>query len=256
MNSLDGYINVNLFKRIIDEASAYPETVLVLHRRGESLLHPEITTLLAYVAAKKFGDVQMATNATLLTGRLYDLLVRSLTFISFSLDAARTYNMTRVPATYETVEKNILKFLEYNKGRVRTQASMVRTGSACDEDIKQFKEVWGERVDRVRIYEEHSRNGVFGSLNTPRRERRPCVMPFYEMLVYDDGRVGRCNHDWNGDALGDLKLSTIAEIWYSQPYESLRNQHNKLVFSDAVCGKCDSWYPEIAKQGTGEVMEK
>ncbi|MBF0329983.1 MAG: radical SAM protein [Nitrospirae bacterium] len=255
MQELSGYINWDLFVKIIDEASLYPETIIVLHRRGESMMHPRFKELLRYVAGK-FGEIQMATNATLLVEDKFASIVDSITFLSFSLDVPSVYEKTRVPAKYGMVEKNILKFLDFNQGRVKTQTSMVRSDYTTDEDIETFKRLWQSKVDRVRVYDEHSKDGRFGSLDTPRAERKLCVMPFYEMLVYDDGGVGRCNHDWNGDPMGNVNNQTLYGIWHSENYRGLRGQHERLEFTDAVCRSCDSWYPEIGNQGTGEVLER
>ena len=41
VDNLNGFIDLDLFKKLISEIEKYPDTVLVLHRRGESLLHPE-----------------------------------------------------------------------------------------------------------------------------------------------------------------------------------------------------------------------
>ncbi|MBF0343323.1 MAG: radical SAM protein [Nitrospirae bacterium] len=255
VENLNGYMELELFKKIIEETANYPQTVIVLHRRGESMLHPMFNEILYHVA-NKFEEVQMATNSTLLTQDKFEAIVKGLTFLSFSLDPPATYNKTRIPAKYDKVERNILNFLEFNKGRVRTQASMVKTDNVLEEDVLVFKEIWRDRVDRVRIYEEHSINGVFGAMQIPRKNRQPCVMPSYEILIYDNGHVGRCNHDWNGDPMGDLNHSTIREIWHNRKYEDLREQHQRLEFKDIVCKECDSWYPEIGIQGTGEVLEK
>ena len=202
VNNLKGYIAFKVFRKIITEAGNYPETIIVLHRRGESMLHPHFNKMLHYVAGK-FKEVQMATNATVLNEDKFEAIVNTITFLSFSLDAPDVYNKTRIPAQYHLVERKILKFLEFNKGRVKTQASMVRTEAASEEDVRLFNKIWHDRVDRVRIYEEHSKGGVFGALKTSRPGRKPCVMPVYEMLVYEDGKIGRCNHDWNGNPMGD-----------------------------------------------------
>ncbi|MDD3905544.1 MAG: radical SAM protein [Candidatus Omnitrophica bacterium] len=255
LDNLNGYMDFTLFKKIIDEASAYPETIIVLHRRGESLLHPRFNDIINYIAGK-FKEIQLATNATLLTEEKFEAIVKGLNFISFSLDTPGNYDKTRIPARYEIVESRILKFLQFNKGRVRTQASMVKTEKTKETDVAIFKDVWRARVDRVRIYEEHSVGGVFGAMNNPRRERKTCVMPFYELLIYDSGRAGRCNHDWDGEPMGDVNANTISEIWHSQRYSSLRKEQRELKFSDAVCKDCDCWYAEIGKQGTGDVIEK
>jgi radical SAM protein with 4Fe4S-binding SPASM domain len=259
LSPLSGFMEPELFKKIINEAAQYPETVIVLHRRGESLLHPNFIDFLNLIAGK-FKEVQIATNATLLTEEKFKAITSAITFISFSLDAPDAYNNTRVPAKYEDVERKIIRFLEFNKtiagGKVRTQASMVKTELTPEVNVAVFKEIWKDRVNRIRVYEEHSKDGVFGAIKTPRSQRRPCVMPSYEMLIYDDGNAGRCNHDWNGNPLGDIKTHTITEIWTNAAYKGLREQHQSLEISDPVCKNCDSWYPEMGTQGTGEVIEK
>jgi hypothetical protein len=134
---------------------------------------------------------------------------------------------------------------------------MVRTADTTNEDVTRFSDLWCERVDRVRIYQEHSTNGRFGSLVRQRPVRQPCVMPFYEMLIYFDGQVGRCNHDWDGPPLAELGPSmTISQIWHGAIYQDLRRQHQTLNILDSVCRYCDSWYPQEGEQGTGKVVTK
>jgi len=258
MEALDGFIDYSFFARLIDEIEIHPETILVLHRRGESLLHPQFLDIMKYVKAK-FKNVQLATNATLLDKAKSQGIIESVTFLSFSIDTPRLYESTRRPAKYKSIEKKILQFLEMNRTQgnpVKTQVSMVKTSHVSAADLQTFKEIWTPRVDRVRIYEEHSANGNFGSLHRARQARKPCVMPFYEMLIYYDGKIGRCNHDWDGEPLGDLNHNSINEIWHGEIYDKLRRQHKTLKIEDSVCAKCDSWYPEEGIQGTGEVTEK
>ena len=254
VNDLTGYMDLELFKSIIDQSQEYKDMIFVLHRRGESMLHPNFNEMLNYISGK-FKEVQMATNATKLTEDKYESIVNGLDFLSFSLDTPERFNQTRLPANYERVEKKILKFLDFNKGRVKTQASMVKTLDTTDEMCIEFTNIWKDRVDRVRIYEEHSVDGEFGSLINPREVRKPCVMPIYEMLIYDNGVVARCNHDWNSDGMGDVTKNTLKEIWMNPKYIDLREQHLSQHLTDSVCSKCDSWYPEIGNQDTGTVIE-
>ena len=255
VNELTGYMTLDLFKKIIDEASIHPDTTLVLHRRGESMLHPQFNEMLEYVSGK-FKEVQMATNATILNPDKYQSIVDGLDFLSFSLDTPERFNITRLPARYEKVEAKILDFLDFNQERIRTQASMVKTAETTEEMCEEFINIWKDKVDRVRIYEEHSTDGNFGSLANPRKNRKPCMMPVYEMLIYDNGIIARCNHDWDSDGMGDVTKNTLQEIWHSEKYKNLRWQHLEQKLSDPVCSTCDSWYPEIGNQDTGEVIEK
>ncbi len=254
LDSLNGYINIDLFKRLIDEISVYPDRLLVLHRRGESLLHPDFVEICKYVQGK-FKEVQIATNGTMLSNEKNRAIIDTFGFISFSLDAPEAFDATRIPARYETVERKILNFLAMNQGKVKTQVSMVQTDETPVEHIESFKRAWEGKVDRIRIYQEHSKDGAFGSLSQKREERKPCVMPEYEMLIYCDGKVGRCNHDWDGPPMGDVTTSTIQEVWESPAYQDLRKQHQSLKITDPVCKGCDSWYPSIGNQGTGDVID-
>lgn len=249
------FMKEEIFKKVVDEASAYSETILVLHRRGESLLHPRFKECCAYVKGK-FKEIQIATNATLLDEDKSQAIIDAVSFISFSIDIPKTFDKVRIPARYSDVETKIIHFLELNKKKVRTQVSMVRTEQVHQEDIELFKKIWMNRVDRVRIYEEHSIGGVFGSLKSHRRYRKPCIMPSYELLVFADGKVGRCNHDWDGNPMGDLRVQSIEEIWSGNNYMRLRKQHASNKLTDEVCLRCDSWYAEVGNQGTGEVVER
>lgn len=254
MDGLNGFMEIPLFKKIVNEASERPSTILVLHRRGESLLHPEFKKMCAYVAGK-FSQVQLATNATLLDEDASLAIIKTVSFVSFSIDAPEAFDKIRVPASYSKVEANILKFLKLNNDKVLTQVSMVRRQDTSNADIEKFKRMWKGKVNRIRIYEEHSQSGKFGSLGRPRGRRSPCTMLFYSMLVYYDGMTGRCNHDWNGAALGDLNKQSLKEIWNSCVYEDLRRQHESLRITDSVCRDCDSWYPFAGRQETGEAVE-
>ena len=254
LDKLGGVMDAGLFKKLIDEAAAYPDTILVLHRRGESLIHPDFVYLCDYIKGK-FKEVQIATNATLLDDAKSKALIGSVNFISFSIDVPEVFNKTRIGADYADVEARILRFLELNKGRARTQVSMVKTVETPQRNAEIFKAVWKGKVDRIRIYEEHSHDGKFGSLTRDRGKRQPCVMPFYEMLIYCDGKVGRCNHDWKGIPMGDVNHATLKDIWNNSVYSELRDQHKKLKITDDVCKNCDSWYAEEGVQGTGETIE-
>jgi len=258
LKTLNGFMDLNFFRRIIDEIEPYPETIIVLHRRGESLLHRDFIPMMHYLKGK-FKTVQLATNATMLDTKRAEAIMESVSFLSFSIDTPKNFNKIRVPAEYRGVESNILRFLHMNGemgNPVTTQVSMVRTADTTEDDTAEFEETWTGKVDRIRIYEEHSSDGKFGSIKAGRPDRKPCVMPFYEMLVYCDGTIGRCNHDWDGEPIGDMQKSGVAEIWHGSSYGDLRRQHATMKITDPVCAACDSWYAREGCQGTGKVVKR
>jgi radical SAM protein with 4Fe4S-binding SPASM domain len=254
VDGLGGMLDPELFYRLIDEASSYPERILVLHRRGESLLHPQFIPMLR-CCKDKFREIQLATNATLMGPDEAEAILDSLHFISFSIDLPERFHQVR-GGDYAVVEKNIKHLLTQNRGRVRTQVSMVRTDEVSDADVQRFLDLWTGQVDRVRVYEEHSSEGRFGALSRDRGPRQTCTMPFYEMVVLSDGKTARCNHDWDGAPLGDVNHASLLDIWHSAPYQDLRRQQLELRITDDTCRECDSWYPERGVQGTGLVKEQ
>ena len=246
-------MSFELFRRIIDESSAHTDVVLQLHRRGESLLHPSFSDMLRYVKGK-FRNVQIATNAIALDEEKAFVMAETVDFVSFSLDLPGKYAAKRGVDLYPQVEKNIERFLSINK-RARSQVSAVND-DMDEQDIEAFCKIWVARVDRVRIYQKHSIDGVFGATADKRGHRKPCMKPFTDMVIYWDGKVARCNHDWSKDPLGDVSNEGILKIWNNDNYKRVRDEQNKLCFSEDVCKKCDSWYAEEGVQGTGYVFEK
>ena len=54
-----------------------------------------------------------------------------------------------------------------------------------------------------------------------------------------DGRVSLCCADYDGrNVLGDLRTSTIADIWNSQAYRAVRRQHLESGGPE-ICRSCD-----------------
>lgn len=247
-----GMMDPTLFRRLADEAAEHPPLALVPFFRGESLLHPELIPLLTHAKSRGLGPIQLVTNGRLLDGRIGQaLLDLGLDFISFSLDTVRPeeYATIRQGGELAPVMANVERFLDRRAAggyptEVQVSATRTRDNAAS---IGEFVEFWRERVDRTRIYYEHSTDGHPGSLDCPEvpREmpRRPCLKPYGDMVVYFDGGVAACNHDWfRRPPLGDLTRQTIARVWGGPAYGELRRQHEDPErMRDSTCAHCDHW---------------
>ncbi|MFQ5786463.1 MAG: radical SAM/SPASM domain-containing protein [Thermodesulfobacteriota bacterium] len=255
MKSPRGFILMSLFKKIIDEMSMHNNNALVPFFRGESLLHPEFIGMMKYVKAKKISPVQLTTNATLMTENIAQTLIDiELDFISFSIDSIdpHEYSKIRKGADLQKVLRNIENFckIRREKGhdKPEIQVSVVKTENTAD-GLDDFIEFWQDRVDRVRVYEEHSRNGSYGSIRrdceaaAPTEERKPCLKPFSDLVIYWNGSVALCNHDWDRtDAIGNVNASSIEEIWHNRKYKIIREAHiHDRDLLEELCKKCDHW---------------
>jgi radical SAM protein with 4Fe4S-binding SPASM domain len=220
-----GYMNKELFSKIINELPS--STVIVPFYRGESLLHNDFPEYMNEL--KKFKQVQLATNGDYLNRVNQQAILRNISFLSISLHDYRLPNRT-----------NYLPFLKecQNKG-IDTQVSILETLVSSSKK-KQFKRMWLKHVNRVRIYKEHSVNG-FGSMNiTEKPQGERCNKPFEDMVIYWDGNVGLCNHDWNNATpLGNVILSSISDVWQGIEYQTVRLLHENNRRSQVhTCQTC------------------
>ena len=266
MKGPKGYLAFSLFKRIIDEIVDHRGTALVPFFRGESLLHPDFIAMMTYANDKGIRPIQLATNGTLLTEEVARaLLGLELDFVSFSVDSIdpNTYGLIRRGADLTSVLKNIEFFcdLRAQKRLVRPeiQVSVVKTEDTCD-GVTEFVRFWQERVDRVRVYEEHSQDGHFGSLTQDQgsdllKDRRPCLKPFTDMVIYWNGAVALCNHDWDRqEALGNAAKEAIETVWHNGLYEKARESHLGRGTLEKPCSECDHWRTGYDEGGlVGEV---
>jgi len=206
-----GEMNKCLFTRVLHQLPK--KTVIVPFFRGESMLHPFFSLLINKL--KGYHEVQLATNGDYLTPQNKQAIFNACTFISVSLHTYTLPSQTRLPTFfYDALGHN-----------VETQVSIVDTLLTNKTKRKHFIQEWKQHVDRVRIYKIHSNNG-FGSMNNKAKPTSACDKPFREMIVYWNGRVGLCNHDWNNQTLlGDLNVQTVEQVWRSELYKEVRKLH-------------------------------
>ena len=246
-NMKTGFMSEVLFEKILSEIQGKKIDVIPFFR-GEALLHPDFIKFLSKIKTKVKGKILLATNGSLLTEKISDAVSEiGIDFISFSLDSINeeTYKKIRGVDTLKTVLKNIDYFLNKAKDKVVTQASAVAINGEQNQKEK-FVEYWKNKVDRVRIYCEHSSGGSFGRVNEDsenRIQRKSCHKPFQNIVICWNGDIALCNHDWKAEEFGfNAKIKSINEIWNSEEYELIRKNHIENNFStESVCFACDHW---------------
>jgi len=239
-----GDMSLNLLKKIVDQLP--PETTIVPFFRGESAFHPHFVD--AFKMLSRFDTVQMATNGDFLTTSKQDAILDTCSFISYSLHKP----------SYPEIFVDVVYFLDYARRMgLSTQVSVLETEIPVGTKQRLIDD-WLKHVDRFRIYVEHSKEG-FGSVESRYRRihgDRPCHKPFSDMVVYWDGKVVLCNHDWdNYEPLGDLNIQTIEEVWNGERYEGVRNLHKAgLLKKIKTCKDCDYWMTDyLPSKMFGEV---
>jgi len=252
-----GYMDFNLFKKIIDEARHFVFDIHLLHR-GESLLHPQFFSMVRY--AHEAGIVtRFHTNGTLLDEEKSRQLIESgLDQFAFSFDGfdKKTYEAIRVNASFENTLENIIRFLELKKRRRSWKPVTVLElinfpglyGRASRGRMKEFmRNFKGLPLDKVVIKEKHNWAGEIGT--APQKNRySPCTFLWHALIIFWDGAVLPCTQDFHGYyVIGNVRDSSMAQIWNGEKMLVLRE---KIVQQDieglSTCSNCDRlWRPKI-----------
>ncbi len=248
-----GHMAPALFRRLVEEAAGHLPVALVPFFRGESLLHPEIVPLLAFAKQRVWAPPagQQRRPPDRRTWRAGWLLDLGLDFISFSLDSADPgeYARMRPGGDLGRITANVRRFLDLrDRGNYPTQVQVSATRTELNAaGVAAFVASWRELADRVRVYQEHSKDGHPGSLDPAlfpeEMPRRPCRKPFEEMVVYFDGQAALCNHDWfRSPSLGDAAAAGILGVCRSPAYLAIRDAHRHPAdLEDATCRHCGHW---------------
>lgn len=257
-----GYMDLRLFRKIIEELQEMDIQSLALHYGGESLLHPNFVEMLDYVALKRRKyRLGFSTNGMLLTEEISDQLVKCrVDWINISLEGfAKTNDFIRLGCSYDVVEKNINILLEkrktYNKPVV--SINMTYINQSFDE-INAFVKYCIEKVEfislnpclteELKIVDLNSYYEIvekFCGYDKGIKERSFCRSPFGVIAILWDGTVTACCHDLKGlNRLGNVNEEGIKQIWKGSNFKRLRFSCIKHNFDpEHICYNCEAWKP-------------
>ena len=148
-----GYMEFELFKKIIDELEGNVESITIASR-GEPTLHKNFDDIIKYTSGKFLGS-KINTNASLLNEKKsHTILSSDIQSLVFSIDAPDKdlYERLRVNGKFEKTMKNIENFVNikekhYPNSRLVTRISGVKVNEM--QDIDEMEKVWAPFADLV-----------------------------------------------------------------------------------------------------------
>jgi radical SAM protein with 4Fe4S-binding SPASM domain len=241
MHRRQGIMQMDLFRKIVDECAALGITHVRVHNYGEPFLDKQLVEKVRYAKAKGIREVGMISNGSLIDEDVArGMIDAGLDAINISVDASgkETFERTRVNLKYDDVIGNIktLVRLRGEAGKVRPKLilSFVRQDNSADE--QRFIDEWKQIADKIHVTDLHN---WAGTLNAKSDVQYPCYRLWQTFTVLWDGRVSLCCADFDGrHVLGDLRTSTIAQVWNSAPYRAVRRQHLEHGGPE-ICRSCD-----------------
>jgi len=241
MHRRQGIMNVELFRKIVDECVELGITHVRMHNYGEAFIDKRLVEKVRYAKQQGIKEVGMISNGSLITDQIArGMIDAGLDAINISVDASgkEVFESTRVGLKYDKVIGNIERLVrlraESGKRRPKLILSFVRQNNSADEQA--FIEHWRAIADKIHVTDLHN---WAGTLNKESDVNYPCYRPWLTFTVLWDGRVSLCCADFDGKTiLGDLNTHSIAEIWNAEPYRDVRRQHLESGGPD-ICRACD-----------------
>jgi len=249
-----GYLDWDLFKRVVDEMSPHVHTT-TLHIWGEPLLHPRLPEMIAYCREHDLRT-EISTNGVLLDEQMSRALLRAgpaAVYIGMDGFTKETYERVRRQADFERTVANIQRFLQlkveggYRQPFINLQIiEMAPTGA----EIEEFRRRWSvPGVDRVHIKAFDSWGGQIGEISDLALERPalpepryPCPNLWYHVHIYWDGALVSCDRDFDAlNQLGNVKTG-VMKAWNGPLMAELRRKHIEQRLEDVpACRNCVEW---------------
>ena len=247
MTRAQGVLDMNLYKRVLDEAISAGVTQVSLENFGEPLLDPYFFERTRYAKSRGLA-VFTISNGSLVDERIAkEILDSGIDKIRFSMYAASrgTYEGIHKGLKYEVTKNNISRLLELKKKRGSLKPRIEMYFLLLDNnktEAESFKKTWEARVDDLSIWKPHNWSDGRAYRDLKNRKKASCGRPFRGPIqVQWDGLAVPCCFDYNSSiVLGDLNKNTLHEILHSERYAALRDAHGRGEFGGfPFCDSCD-----------------
>ncbi|MBN1792381.1 SPASM domain-containing protein [Candidatus Woesearchaeota archaeon] len=262
-------IDLKLYKKIINEISQYPHSTVRIHSVGEPLLWPKLIEALRYAKGKNVKTWVFTSLVTTNQDRIEGLAEYSdILEISLNSIDAEDYLETKGTDSFDLVTRNIKFISELIKRKnLGTRLLLSRVQSKDKQKDSRFVEYWQEtgfaKDCFIRSY--HDYNGVLTKDKSSKRKIFPCRVHWARFNIDTNGDAAVCfNELFKGPrvekslVLGNLKKSSIAEIWQGEMINKIREaqltaDYDRVDFTEKLpCFNCTYCQPMFGKNVTSE----
>lgn len=242
-----GFMKMDLFKKIIDDAAENRVRIIYLYLHGEPFLHPQIMEMIAYLKKKGLASV-ITTNGMLLdrdvTRQLFECGMTNADHLIISMlgNTKLTHERIMEGVHHEQVIQNIEWLLTERARRGSSgpiiEAAIYRMTENAHE-VDEFVSRWRGIVDHVRKPAAISKQ--FSASASCIHRTDSCKNISERLTIHWDGMVGLCHADVDGYYnFGNMADIDIRAAWNAKELLSIREMHLERRFEDLrLCAHCD-----------------
>lgn len=256
MHRKRGFIDNQVFKKIIDQCAFYKIPTVVVQGFGEPLLDKDYVSKIRYAKQKNIKNIHCVTNGILLNKDTAEMLIDSgLDYLNISIDAAtpQVYGeIHRLPKSgspsnqFFDVVNNIdflIKLREKSGSKKPFIEVRFKDFEKNKTDLGRFIKKYKRKVDRINIYMNITNwpgSNIKNNIPKTKILRFPCFNLWSTLFVTYDGRVALCCQDYECSLqIGDAIKEDIMHIWNGELLEKARKLHLEGKFGQInTCTDC------------------
>lgn len=246
-----GYMDFNLYKKIIDEISNKVPAIKLISR-GETTLYPRFIECVEYAKKSGIKEISMVTNGSTMTEEYFKKLVLAgIDWITISVDGiGEKYEAIRKPMIYQELIKK-LENMKKIKAELGVEKPVIKVQGVWDAIKGTENQYYNDLVGITDLIAYNPLAELDGRTEKPYEQGFVCSQIYQRLFVAFNGNVQPCCSSVVGKlSIGNVKESTIKEIWQSDKLKSLREMFNKedAYLKHPVCGSCHFTTPMEVKE--------
>lgn len=263
-------MNLDTFKRIVDEIAMFNHSTLRIHSVGEPFLWKNLEKAITYAKSKNI-KIWLFTSLVTDNKILLDCIANNCTIIEVSVNSIDkdNYKNTKGIENFDSISRNIKYIANFiQKNNLKTRLITSRVESMDKEYDTKFVDYWensGFVADSfIRSYHNYN-NVIEGRESDKIRKPVPCLVHWTRFNIDCDGKVIVCfNELFKGPkvdkdlVLGDVNKQSIQSIWQGEKLNIIRKaqlegNYNIADFTKKLCClNCKYCQPFDTKRQTSE----
>lgn len=225
-----GLMDIELFKKLVDECKEFKPYSIRISFRGEAFLHPNVFEMIEYAKKAGIKEVSSLTHGGMLNEEKFRKLIElELDWLTISFDGlAEEYNKIRAPNNFDEQVEKIRRFSEIKKelNVVKPLIKIQTISSAIENNAEDFYNTFSEISDQI------ASNPLIDFSHTVIDENFlenfTCPQPWQRLVIGSDGKAMMCSMDEMGTyVVGDLNKESIHEVWHGKKMQNARKIHMK-----------------------------
>lgn len=238
-----GLMDIELFKKLIDECAKFNLYSIRLSLRGEPFLHPKIFEMIKYAKDKGIKEVSSLTHGGRIDEKKFEKLIDlGLDWLTISFDGVgETYEKIRYPLKFDDMVRKIKRFTEMKKqkGTLKPVIKVQTVWPAISKNPEEFYNTFNTITDQV------ASNPLIDYLHNDTdilfEENFTCPQLWQRIVIGAGGEVMLCaNDEMCTHQIGDVNKETIYDIWHGKKLEKARKIHLEHMGVDKIepCKHC------------------